>query len=142
MDDGENSTGDSVSDDGYPLDTSGRGMDGQSLLAEKLAPPPAAHSTPRMSITPTDSRQGSPLLMKKEQVFIKSEPVDILDDKPLDFSVKQNEMPAKQNGDMDVKRREGTDEIPMDLTMKKSESSSSLSSKSSMVIVTFSHLHV
>lgn len=102
LEDGEKSFGEGMSDDSQTADT----MDSSNGL------PPLAHFSTK-SLLSTESRTQSPV--KMEPVTIKQEPMDMVDDLPLDFSVNKSSASTP-----DIKPK--VDELPIDLSVKAKDS--------------------
>ncbi|XP_076110794.1 ras-responsive element-binding protein 1-like isoform X3 [Mytilus galloprovincialis] len=114
IDDSDKSFGDS--DDGMPPEINERSTP-SSIISGKSHAPPAAHTTPVLSVgTPASSRPATP-------VHIKSEPLDEDDIMPLDFSVRSGSNTPVGTPKKDQPTGRGTDQ-PMDLSVKKSPSPS------------------
>ncbi|KAK3600951.1 hypothetical protein CHS0354_004159 [Potamilus streckersoni] len=125
LEDGDQCQGDSVSDDGLPPSyLYDDHSDTPVSRSESTTPqPPAAHSTPKPSSIPSDT------VLETLGVFIKTEPVDIPDEQPLDFS-KKSPIPVLQESvkkepveDASYSTKSKVTELPMDLSVKKATSS-------------------
>ncbi|KAL3860507.1 hypothetical protein ACJMK2_010627 [Sinanodonta woodiana] len=119
--------GDSVSDDGLPpsyLHDDQSATDTPMSRSESATPqPPAAHSTPKPSAITSDT------VLETLGVIIKTEPVDIPDEQPLDFSKKsptpvlQESLKKEPLEDASYGIKSKATELPIDLSVKKTTSS-------------------